>query len=473
MAPDTNTTVDDDLPRPQLRVRLHGPAARHAHAKWALEALLARIRVSRWRLAGRDEPAELVWGSAEELDSDTIALRLPADAEAWEFRPDAPPPADRDPLAFTFWWLARVEEQLAPPDAFDEHDRFRADRSAIVRGGDPLATPVDDLAASWAERLAPWQEPLPADAPRFRILTSHDIDLPWRWTRAGRRRALRLMRDRIRAGSIGAAMRTLAALLAMPLQRLVRRDPWSNFARIRRLEREHAATSTSYLLVGRHAPEDGGPELHERGRGYVPVAAGDVSIGEVALHGSFTSSVTEGRLAEERAELEQRLGRPIRDHRFHYLRHRPDRDWRQLDHAGLHTDASLGFAEAPGFRAGTAHPFRAWNHSAGRPLQLVVVPLAVMDASYDERYLALGRSERMAHMLGVLERVRDVRGSASLLVHNDRLCNVDDDGWTTQYRQLLRWVNDQGGSACTATDVAAAYRALLPDHAPQPLHSDA
>ena len=67
-----------------------------------------------------------------------------------------------------------------------------------------------------------------------------------------------------------------------------------------------------------------------------------------------------------------------------------------------------------------------------------MIPLAVMDASFDARYLDQGRAERLRSIRRVLGRVRDVGGSASLLIHNDRLCNVDDDGWTGQYRSILR-----------------------------------
>lgn len=135
-----------------------------------------------------------------------------------------------------------------------------------------------------------------------------------------------------------------------------------------------------------------------------------------------------------------------------------------LQSIGATSDASLGFAEQPGFRAGTAHPFRAWDHDAGAPLELVVIPLALMDATFDERYIGIrDRAERRRRCVEVLDAISRYRGSASLLVHNDRLCNGADDGWTSLYRYLLRRVRSSGGRACTAAEAVAAYRALLPN----------
>ncbi len=437
---------DPDPGATQLRVRANVPVEHRAKAAWALEALLARARVRAWNLVDGDGVAA--------ADAD---LELPADPAQWRFTTE-PPNADRDPLAAAFWWLARVEELLAPDDAFDEHGRFRAAASAIMLAGDPFATPVDDIALSLVDRVEPWRVPLAADEPGWRVVLTHDIDLPWRWTRAGKRRALRSVRDNVRIGRLGAAARTTAALARSVLPG----DPWDNLAKVVQLEQRFGARSTNYLLVGAHAPADGDAQLHQFGAGYADeVAAGLLDTG-VGLHGSYTTSEHPERLVDERAIVHERTGQRVEHHRFHYLRHRPVRDWPMLAAAGLASDASLGFAEQPGFRAGTAHPFRAWDHERDCALDLVVLPFAVMDSTFDDRYMPQGRAERLDTIRRVLARVRDVGGTATLLLHNDRLCNIDDDGWTRQYRKILAAIREHGGRACDAEEAVAAYRALLP-----------
>ncbi|MCW2962538.1 MAG: hypothetical protein JWM90_2925, partial [Thermoleophilia bacterium] len=273
-----------------------------------------------------------------------------------------------------------------------------------------------------------------------------------------------------RAGRVGAAFATGCALAAAPIWRLLRDDPWSNATRIRRFEWARGARSTSYVLMAGNVPEDGAADMHERGRErYVRrLVAGTrrrraAGGGLIGLHGSFVASVTPGRIAEERADLVKLVGDGVGDHRFHYLRHRPDRAWPELAAAGLTSDASLGYAEQPGFRAGTAHPFRAWHHEEDHVLDLVVLPLAFMDASLDPRYLDLGPTgSGEALALRALERIREVGGSASILFHNDRLCCVDSRPWTRLYGRLLDTTRAGGGTACTAHDAATRYRATLP-----------
>lgn len=454
-------------PPPVLRVRLAGPDELRARAEWALEALLARARVLDWAIVDERDTAtaDLAWGD------DRATVVLPADASQWEFAWDHEPDSARDPLAFTFWWLARVEEQLAPPDAFDEHGRFRSDCSALARRDDPLFAPVDELvlplgvprieplAYSLADFVA---EPDP-DAPAWRLVLTHDIDLPARWTHAGRRRALRSIVADLRRGRLGSAIRTKLAFLAGLVPG--RRDPWDNFERITALEHALDAESTSYLLVGRHVPEDGSAELHEHGRSWFGAVRGAQLGDHVGLHGSYTASDTPGRLAAELAELGARTRGSHPDHRFHYLRHRPVDAWPLLARTGIRSDSSLGYAERPGFRAGTAHPYRAWDHATGQPLDLVVIPLVVMDASFDARYLDVrSRGERQRRIIELVDTIAWYDGAASLLVHNDRLCNFDDDGWTRAYRRILRHVRQSGGRGCTAAEAAAAYLARLPEH---------
>lgn len=456
MAEQTTTDATKPPRRPEpLRVRLAGPDAHRRQAAWALEALLARARVVDWVLVEDVDAAHLAWGAP-------ATVELAADAAAWSFRWDVEPDAAADPLAFTFWWLARVEELLAPAHAHDEHGRFRFECSTTARLDDPLSAPVDDLVASLARELSRWRrDPAPGE-PEYRVVATHDIDLPWRWTRAGRRRALRSMRDDLRRGRLGHAARAGTAWLGGLLPG--RRDPWDNFAAIRRLERAEGARSTSYLLVGRSVPEDGDEELHERGGRWARPSGEEPLDGLVGVHGSYATADDPTRLQAEAAEVAARTGARRTDHRFHYLRHRPPAAWPMLDRLGMTTDASLGFAERPGFRAGTAHPYRAWDHEAGRALDLVVIPLAVMDASFDDRYLAVGdRGERERRVLEAVDAIARRGGCAGVLVHNDRLCNAADDGWTATYRCLLRHVRTTGGLTCTAADAAAAYRDRLPD----------
>ena len=365
-----------------LTVAISAEAPLAGRARWALGVLLRTADVA-WREVAPGSRAAVGYGTAGRR------LTLPHDAGAWAPSP-SPPAAAHDPAAQAFWWLARVEEgaELAGPGDHDAHGRFAFAASALAALPGHLPAPVDDAAATLRDALGLRRRRWPGDAP-FALALTHDIDTPWRYTVAGLR-AIALRGAAAARHRRGVDARSAAAALAAAPVHLARRsDPWSNADAIAGLERAHGASSTSYLLAGGEAPEDG--DVVARRRGTPRYARAALACGgHVGLHGSYRASIEPRRVADERAAAAAAAGVPVDaivDHRYHYLRHAPRTAWRDLAAAGFTSDASLGYAERPALRAGTSWPYPAWDAVAERPLPLVVVPLALMDATLEPRYL--------------------------------------------------------------------------------------
>src|SRR5690606_30523141 len=102
-----------------------------------------------------------------------------------------------------FWQLARVEELAGERD---RHGRFPAAASSL----DPLDPPLERLRARLGLEPPRWA------GARFAVALTHDVDVPWRWTRIGVRGAAARLRDDVRARRGGAAAREARALGAMP-----------------------------------------------------------------------------------------------------------------------------------------------------------------------------------------------------------------------------------------------------------------
>ena len=96
---------------------------------------------------------------------------VPYDAEAWE-QVDRGERPDGDDLAEAFFHLARVEER---DGARDEHDRFRAASSCL----EPLDPPLERLRQQLGLEPPRWHDA------RFAVALTHDVDVPWKWTRRG------------------------------------------------------------------------------------------------------------------------------------------------------------------------------------------------------------------------------------------------------------------------------------------------
>ena len=79
------------------------------------------------------------------------------------------------------------------------------------------------------------------------------------------------------------------------------------------------------------------------------------------MHGSYLSYNKKKFLHEEKLILEDIVKSEIYQNRQHFLRFQVPKTWSILNELGVKEDYSLGYAEKPGFRAGTSIPFKAFD----------------------------------------------------------------------------------------------------------------
>jgi hypothetical protein len=359
-----------------------------------------------------------------------------------------------DDLAEAFYHLARIEELSVggEPPPRDRHGRFPGSATCL----DPDDPPLERLRRKLGIEPPRWA------GARFVVCLTHDVDTPWRWTRVGVRGAAARLRDHARSGKSGPALREARALAGVPLHKLRGSDPNWRFERLLRIARDRGIGHTFYLMAGHAHPADGpAPAAYERLRPRLVelLLAGGAEIG---LHGSYTAAEDARVLAEEKRRLEELAG-PLAGHRYHYLRIDPHRNLAPLDALGFRYDTSLGFADRPGFRPGIAHPFRPWDLASERPLDLVEIPLALMDVTLaEERYLGLSARDAERHLLDLVARAAHQGGGFSVLWHNDRFDPVLGRGWDRLFFRFVDAVRASGGVCLTARELAAEAHAWLP-----------
>jgi peptidoglycan/xylan/chitin deacetylase (PgdA/CDA1 family) len=352
-----------------------------------------------------------------------------------------------DDLAEAFFHLARVEELGAggQPAPRDQHGRFPGSATSL----DPEDPPLERLRRKLGVEPPRWA------GARFAVCLTHDVDTPWRWTGVGVRGAAARLRDHARAGRSGPALREARALAGVPLHKLRGSDPNWRFERLLRIARDRGIGHTFYLMAGHAHPADGpAPDTYERLRPRLVelLLAGGAEIG---LHGSYNAAEDVQVLAEEKRRLEELAG-PLAGHRYHYLRIDPHRNLAPLQTLGFRYDTSLGFADRPGFRAGIAHPFRPWDIASGRPLDLVEIPLALMDVTLaEERYLGLSARDAERRLLDLVAWAAEHGGGFSVLWHNDRFDPVLGRGWDRLFFRFVDAVRANGGVCLTARELAA------------------
>jgi peptidoglycan/xylan/chitin deacetylase (PgdA/CDA1 family) len=375
---------------------------------------------------------------------------LPYRPEAWEAveRGELP---DGDDLAAGFFHLARVEERGAE---VDRHGRFLAASSCL----DPLDPPLERL------RRELGAEPPSYRGARFAVALTHDVDVPWRWTRIGVRGAAARLKGHALARHVEPALHEARGLARVPLHKLRGTDPNWRFAEIAAEENAHDARSTFFLMAGHgHRADGAAPETYDRLRRQLVETLLETGS-EVGLHGSYLAAEDLDRLARERLLLAQ-LDGPLIGHRYHYLRVDPHRNLAPLAGIGFRYDTTLGFPDTLGFRAGIAHPFRPWDFARDRPADLVEVPLAVMDATLaEERYAGLSAANAKPRVLSLLDWAAEHGGAFSILWHPERFDGPSARGWDRLYFELIEAVRERGGICLSAGELAgmAAERFGLP-----------
>jgi peptidoglycan/xylan/chitin deacetylase (PgdA/CDA1 family) len=323
-------------------------------------------------------------------------------------------------LQRAFGHLSLAGERGGPRD---KHGRFPAAASSF----DPLDPPLERLRRELGLEPPRW------GGARFAVALTHDVDIPWRWTRLGLK--------------LAAGRRDVRALAGVPLHKVRRTDPNWSFARVLELEREHGARSTFFLMTGFGHRADPEPYGH-----LLPRLVEALDGAEIGLHGSYRAADEPARLAEEKAALERVAG-PVAGQRFHYLR----LNLAAVQVAGFRYDSTFGFSDAPGFRAGIAHPFRPWG------TRLVEIPLAAMDVTFGERrYLGLSAREAERPLMELLDWAAEHGGGFAILWHTDRFDPWTARGWDRLYARVLAGIADRGGVCLPAGELAEEADAWLP-----------
>ncbi|MBM3320985.1 MAG: hypothetical protein FJY73_09950 [Candidatus Eisenbacteria bacterium] len=382
---------------------------------------------------------------------------LPAGEPLWRDahgRPAVCRPAGRreevrfgfDLTAAAYFALSRIEERTGNRD---ELDRFPPASSWAVRRG-LLCEPIADhlgrlLGEAIAEalhgagratvRVLPWPEGRP-----HAIALTHDEDLVIRWERRLARHAAQALAGggRGRVAGLRLFLRDLAegrvpqTILSQRLaDRQAKLGIRSTFFFLAtpsdRFARRYRVDAPPFRQLLRRLVEDGFA---------------------VGLHGGLDSYLSAEELVYERRIVSESAGCALAGIRQHYARLRVPETWEAQRAAGFRYDASLGFPDAPGFRAGTAFPIRPEGTGS-----FLAFPLHGMD-----RALAAAGLRRAEDWERWSEPVRIVNGILDILWHPYFIDTDLDPEREALTGELLEWVAARKNEAWVATlDEAAEW----------------
>lgn len=342
---------------------------------------------------------------------------------------------DFDPLAATFFLVTRYEEYL--PHRADEHGRFMPEDSLAVREGF-LDQPVVD---QWAllirrkimERYPGYEMPQRS----YRFVQTVDIDAAWRYLHKGVfRTVVGMIRDLIARRQPDEAWRRIRVLLHREP------DPYDTFDYI--LETRKKAPESHllfFVLLADYGQNDKPASyLNAHFRQLIQHLGDHAKMG---IHPGYGILEKPQRIDIETRRLEDIIHRTIVRARFHFLRIKMPMSYRILQHAGIRHDYTMGYADAIGFRAGISVPYPFYDLERDHEAELLIHPFSVMDTTL-KKYMKLTPKEGWEEYKKIIDRVRNVNGIFSCIVHNQNLMELEGwSGWKETYEKMVEYAGNK------------------------------
>lgn len=215
-----------------------------------------------------------------------------------------------------------------------------------------------------------------------------------------------------------------------------RKIPLCNFTQIMDLEEKYGAKSTFFFMAETPGECDYAYDIEDA----APEIGNIIDRGwEVGLHGGHTAYLNPQEMKEKKERLEKVTGKPVIGYRNHYLRFRVPDTWEYLSQAGFLYDTTLGYADCAGFRNGMCHPFRPFNLNTGKEIDIMEIPLVVMDGTFPH-YMRIPIDRAWVMIKQLIDRVEVCHGVMTILWHNTFM---EGEGMRV-YEKLLQYSQERG-----------------------------
>jgi len=332
-----------------------------------------------------------------------------------------------DPVACIFFLLSRYEEYTAT--AWDEHGRFSGHQA--WGGPDAIALPLVDHWRLCVFELLKMRQPLLRwNTPAFRTVATIDVDSAFAFRYKGvRRTAGALLLDALRGKWRQAVERARCVLTDQ-------QDPFDTYDDIIEYCEQHRIELKTFFLLANRSKFDinvhyQNEQLHERIQDFRDAGA------TVGIHPGYRSHERIETLEHEIERLASILGKKVMHSRQHFLKFRLPESYQRLIACGIQHDHSMGYADVPGFRAGTCRAFLWFDVQRNQETTLIIHPVIVMDSTLNT-YMKLTSEQSMSIIDKLKLEVQNVGGDFTSLWHNETLAERGIwKGWSAVWKHAL------------------------------------
>ena len=341
-----------------------------------------------------------------------------------------------DPFAAIFFCLSRYEEYL--PHLTDSHGRFPATESLAYKERFLHQAVVDRWAMLLADKLRESYPDMQIPARQVDVEDTFDIDAAYCYKHKGLFRTL--------IGTLRDVASSRGQGLVRDRYRVIfnkQDDPFDSFDYIIGVSNAHPGKRLNFfpLMADYNVNDKPISYLNKEFRQLLQHLSDNAKMG---IHLSYASYDNPSLIPSEIERLSSLLHRKMVRNRFHFLRFRLPQSYQYLLEYGITHDYSMGYADEPGFRAGTGTPYPFFDLESDSETQLIIHPFPIMDSTL-KFYKGLSAKESEPIYRQFIDEVRHVGCTLSLLWHNQSLCeDFGWQGWRGLYESVVEYAVGSG-----------------------------
>lgn len=340
-----------------------------------------------------------------------------------------------DIFASIFYIISRYEEYL--PHREDKHGRFVAEDSIAYQHDFLHLSIVNRWCNLIGELLIKYYPHFKTYSKKYRFVQTIDIDAAYCYLHKGFFRTITgLFRDLFNHHNINEAKCRIKAILRKEA------DPYDTFDYIleqkRKLKNSHLIF---FSLLADYGIYDKAISHHNNEFRTLLQRLGDHA--KMGIHPSYFAVDEPEKIGIETKRLSDILHRTIVRNRFHFLRFRLPNTYNTLTQNNILHDYSMGYAEHPGFRAGTSTPYPFYDVENDQETSLTIHPFIIMDTTL-KNYLSQTPEEASKTIKHFIDECRDVGTDFNCIWHNQNLCEKFGwERWRQVYEDMLEYATSQ------------------------------
>ena len=328
-----------------------------------------------------------------------------------------------DIFSASFYLATRYEEYF--PLERDEHQRFMS-KCSLASKNQFLGKPLINC---WALRLVDIIERefdgFKFQRSKFSYIPTFDIDNAWAFKNKGAGRVILSSVNDLVHGRLKAVLQRISVLLNFE------KDPYANYDFMEETMKFFSFSPFIFLLMNSDGKYD--RAISFKNKAFQKLIKELSSFATIGIHPSYISNTNNAYLNIEMNRLEHVLGRKVELSRQHFLKLSFPETYQNLIDAEIKADYSMGYADAPGFRASICTPYFFFDLLEEKETLLKIFPFQVMDVTL-QKYNNMNPSDAIAKIEGLMQETASVGGTFISLWHNESLSDAGQwKGWRKVY----------------------------------------